>query len=100
MSWVLSLHELGYVSRSWALSLQELGSVSVSKAYKEHMHYLCSPDPGVTACSTKAKMTVIRMDLHSVTQGKVKTWEDNRERKRQHAPQNSDGYNLNEETSS
>lgn len=78
----------------------EQGSVLVSKAYKEHMHYLCSPGPGVTVCSTKAKMTVIRMDLHSVTQGEVKTWEDNRERKRQHTPQNSDAYNLNEETSS
>lgn len=31
----------------------EQGSVSVSKAYKEHMHYLCSPDPGVTAQKLK-----------------------------------------------
>lgn len=62
--------------------------------------YLCSPDPGVTACSTIAKMTVIRTDLHSVTQEKVKTQEDNHERKRQHTPENGDGYNLSEEMSS
>lgn len=39
--------------------------------------YLCSPDRGVTERGTKAKMTVIRRDPHSVTQGKVKTREDN-----------------------
>lgn len=43
------------------------------------MTYSCSPDPGVTECGTKAKMTVIRTDPHSVTQRKVKTVEDNHE---------------------
>lgn len=40
--------------------------------------------PGSRCDGTKAKMTVIRMDLPSVTQGKGKTREDNREPKRQH----------------
>lgn len=62
--------------------------------------YLCRPDLGVTESCTKAKMTVIRTDLQSVTQRKVKTREDNHERKRQHKTEDGDGYNLNEKMSS
>lgn len=73
----------------------------VAKTTKSRcMTYLCSPDPGVMECCAKAKMTVIRMDPHSVTQRKVKTQEDNHEQKRQHKAENGDGYNLNEKTSS
>lgn len=83
---------------SWHDETDEQGSVSVSKAYQEHIHYLfMQPRSWCDACSTIAKMTVIRMDPHSVTQGKVKTQGDNHERKRQHTPENGDGYNLNEE---
>lgn len=38
-----------------------------------------SPAPGVTGGGTKAEVTVIRTDPHSVTQRKVKTGEDNHE---------------------
>lgn len=72
----------------------------VSKAYREQMCYFCSLNPGVTECSTKAKETVIRADPRPVTQREVKTQEDNHERKRQDRPENGDGYNLNEKTSS
>lgn len=58
---------------SWALSW--LAKTTKSKC----MAYLCSPDPGVTGCHTKAKLTVIRTDPRSVTQRKVSTLEDNHE---------------------
>lgn len=74
---------LGFVSGELVARAGRLGDASWALSWlakptkSKHIAYLCSPDPGVTACHTKAKLTVIRTDPRSVTQRKVSTRGDN-----------------------